>query len=306
MSTVVPLLGWVGDLGSFRSLFVGVAVPGLIALIAFGTWLATQRAGSGLAMAMRVGVAAGLLGTLGYDLFRVPFVFGAGFRLLAPIESYGVLLLGADASSGLTDFAGWTYHVSNGVLFGIAYAVLAFRRHWLWGLAWALVLETGTLVTPFANAYQLWGAPLVIVLAYAAHVPYGLAVGFIVQRGDDVAEIFDRWRLPVTKLLGFAVFALAVWLDPWATSVDPGPSSADIAITDARFVPEFTRVADGSCATVLSSDQTSYRIDAPNEVVEVDAETPAELCYPQGVHRVRTTGAPFDGGFLIVESSKEG
>ena len=40
---------------------------------------------------------------------------------------------------------------SRGIGFGIAYAMLAPRRHWRWGVAWALLLETATVVTPFAK-----------------------------------------------------------------------------------------------------------------------------------------------------------
>ena len=75
------------------------------------------------------------MGTIGYDLFRLPFV-ASGLRVLAPIDSYGVLLLDAHTSSPLSGFAGWVYHFSNGIGFGIAYAAVALgRRRWYWAVA---------------------------------------------------------------------------------------------------------------------------------------------------------------------------
>ena len=38
-------------------------------------------------------------------------------------------------SSSVTSTMGWLFHLSNGVTFGIMYAVVGARRHWLWGVA---------------------------------------------------------------------------------------------------------------------------------------------------------------------------
>lgn len=252
---------------------------------------------------MRVGAVAGLVGTAGYDLFRVPFVVLGGLRLLSPIESYGVLLADAAASSGRTAVLGWAYHVANGVLFAVAYAVLAYRRRWWWGLMWALVLETATIVTPFADLYQLRGRLLPIALAFAAHVPYGVAVGLLVQHGDVVADWLDRRRLSVgTALVGTAV-ALTVWLQPWTSAPKP-PDGADATVVDGRLEPHFVRVASGDCLGVVYTDAASSRIvTSPAALAPPIVSTTREddVCRPPGVHRLRTSGAPYDGGFLIVD-----
>jgi hypothetical protein len=95
--SVIPLLAWVYDLGSFArwSAVVGGPLVTLIVAAAMvmtrtGRWPETRRA-------MTAGALGGLVGTAGYDLFRVPFVYGLGLGLLAPIDSYGVLLLDADS-----------------------------------------------------------------------------------------------------------------------------------------------------------------------------------------------------------------
>ncbi|MGH8905587.1 MAG: hypothetical protein ACRD0K_03505 [Egibacteraceae bacterium] len=251
-----------------------------------------------------MGVLSGIVGTIGYDLFRVPFVVAGGLRLLSPIESYGILLLGAEASSGLTAFLGWAYHFSNGLFFAVIYAVLAYRRHWGWGVAWALLLETATLVTPFADAYQLRGKELLIVLAYAAHVPYGLALGVLVQRGDQIASRLVQHRYPISAMIGGTCIALALWLQPWQLA-EPGPvaQSADVVIVKTRFRPEFVRRAAGDCVAVVNLDATTYLIETDRGVIGVSPSEQADLCYDSGVHRVRTNGTPFDGGFFIMDET---
>lgn len=154
LSSVAPLLAWVFEMGSFRTWFLAAALPGAALLTALNIGaLSTPDS----RRVVRLGVVAGIVGTIGYDVFRIPFVFGAGLRLLSPIESYGVLLLGTDRSSGWTDLAGWSWHLTNGIGFAIAYLAVAAGRRWHLGLAWAMVLETATIATPFGIYYGLAG-----------------------------------------------------------------------------------------------------------------------------------------------------
>jgi len=102
------------------------------------------------------------------------------------------------------------------------------------------VLETATLVTPFADAYHLRGQELVIFLAYAAHVPYGLALGVLSQRGEQVVSGLASYRYPVAATLGGTCVALALWLAPWQPRVST-VQNADVVISRARFAPQFVR-----------------------------------------------------------------
>lgn len=140
-----------------------------------------------LEKALRVGCWGGLAGTVGYDLVRVPFHL-YGFRVFAPIQAYGVWLLDADRSSGLTEAVGWLYHFSNGITFGIMYALVASGRHWGWGVLWGLCLESIVLSTPFARIFHMQGNWPAIAIAYGAHVAYGYPLGLIVQRGHDLTR----------------------------------------------------------------------------------------------------------------------
>lgn len=283
---VVPLLAWVYGLGPFAAWFWLAVVPAL-ALLAAIAW-AVSRPGSGhprLRAALVAGTIGGLVGTAGYDLFRVPFA-ALGLRLLDPIDSYGVLLLGAESSSPLSGFAGWAYHLSNGVGFGIAYAAVALGRRWWWGLTWAMVLETATIATPFADAYALRGQWPLIAIAYAAHVPYGLAVGGAAARGEAlVAQLVELSRRTTVYALGAVLGALLLWHQPFAAS----GAGATAAVVDGRFSPQWLRVPVGGCAVIR-------RPDGPAE----------RRCFAKGgIHRVRLDGRPYSGGFVIVDPAME-
>ena len=310
VSSVLSLLAWVYELAPFQRSFIAVSLPLTAALVALGVvaahrpWMAWWRE------AMVAGALGGFLGTIGYDLFRLPFMV-AGFQVFAPIDSYGVLLLDADSSSAWTGLAGWSYHFLNGIAFGVTYAVVAKGRHWAWGVAWALVLETATIITPFADSYALRGQWVPISIAYAAHVPYGAALGVTVQRAQRVSrEAVDALRAPVVVMVVALALALAVWLRPWredtdvtaGTRVAPGASAV---ISRGEFVPRWLRVSHGECAVVRNDSETTYGFSTGSVETAAPGET-AEICADDGiVHRVRLTvdgrQVGYSGGFLITD-----
>jgi hypothetical protein len=157
-----------------------------------------------------------------------------------------------------------------------------------------------------AGSASLVGQQLIILLAYAAHVPYGLAIGLLVQRGDHVASKLDRRRRPVVSAVGTVLLVLALWLEPWRVTVPTVvPPHVDVAIVDARFVPQFVRVTADSCAVVVNLDEVAYDIATARGMVTVSHRDQAALCFDSGIQRVRTRGDPFDGGFLIIDSTME-
>ncbi len=305
--SVIPLLAWVYDLGSFRAWSLATALPSLLLLIAFTFWLDRSGRWPGTRAAITAGAIGGLLGTVGYDLFRVPFVM-SGMQLLAPIDSYGVLLLGAETSSGLSGMAGWAYHFLNGAGFGIAYAVVARGRHWRWGVLWGLVLETAVIVSPFATDYALRsdaGYKVVpILIAYLAHIPYGFAVGKAAQRADVVhRRARETLRTPVATLAIVGLAALALWQWPLAPTalertgieVTGGPSAV---LVDDRQYPTWVRVGVGECATLRNDDLGSHGVAG----LTLAASEEATVCdRPPGIHRLQVDEIPFSGGWLIVD-----
>jgi hypothetical protein len=279
--SVAPLLGWVFGVGRFALWFRLVAAPALL-VVALVAWRVSRPGAShpDVRTAMVVGSIGGLLGTIGYDVFRLPFL-ALGFRLLAPIDSYGVLLLDAHTSSPLSGFAGWAYHFSNGICFGIAFAMLAVGRNWRWGVAWAMVLETASVVTPFADTYGLTGRWGLIAIAYGAHVPYGVALGWAASRGDALcAQLAEIGRRVPSAALAGLVAVLALWHQPLA----PGRPEAAMSVVRGRFSPAWVRVPVGGCIDIEDGSDVEHR------------------CFERaGVQRILIDGRPYSGGFVIVD-----
>lgn len=293
---VGALLAWSYGLGSFRGWFLAVGVPPVLALVAIG--FRGGRDDARFRLALAAGTIGGLLGAIGYDLFRVPFAM-AGLRVFAPIESYGVLILGADTSGPLTHFTGWAFHFLNGIGFGIAYAMVALGRNRWWAVGWAMVLETVTIVTPFAATYGLAGKAHLIAIAYAAHVAYGLPLGSVTQSAPRAG------RAPLTVglaggLVATLVLVLVVWHRPFEV---PAPG-ADAVVTGARLRPEWLRVAPGGCASVRNADTVAYAVAVADGAPSLAPGATTRLCFSEpGVHRLRLTSEPYSGGFVIVDET---
>lgn len=292
---VSALLAWVFDLGAFHVWFLVVGLPALVVNIAVAGWLTRRpEADPYLRRAIVAGTLGGLLGTIGYDVFRIPFVMG-GLRLFAPIDSYGVLLLDAAASSQTTGFAGWAYHFANGACFGVAYAVVALGRRWPWAVAWGLILETATILTPFADSYAIRGKWDLIAIAYAAHVAYGVPLGLVVQR----AATWDLRRpvsVPTWATLGGLVLVLVVWLRPTGSV----PTQAETNVVRGEFENQWLRTNPRECARLTNTDDRSYRSEA--FAGELPAGDTIDVCNQSiGAHRVRLEDRPYSGGFLLVD-----
>lgn len=292
---VSALLAWVLDLGAFHMWFLFVGLPALVVVASVAIWLAKQPDHDPyLRRAIVAGAIGGLLGTIGYDVFRIPFILG-GMRLFAPIDSYGVLMLNASASSQTTGFAGWSYHFTNGIGFGIFYAIIALGRKWPWAVLWGLVLETATILTPFADSYAIRGKWDLIAIAYAAHVAYGIPLGLVVQKAVTWEP---RRPLPVPPwtVLAVLVVALLGWLRPTGSI----PSRPETVVKDGEFQAQWLRFNPSECGTLTNADDRTYRAEAIVGALEPGGT--AQVCNTTvGAHRVRFEDKPYSGGFIIVD-----
>jgi hypothetical protein len=302
-----------GSIAALLADLYGVAPMNLV------FWFASIPAMAGLAAAaslprvdpdirarIRVGAVAGVLGTIGYDVVRVPFAL-AGQRVFAPIETYGFLIADASASSGLTSTLGWLYHLSNGVTFGIAYAALAARRPWPWGVVWALALETVAVLSPFATRYGLSGRVVPIAIAYMAHLFYGYPLGRLARDLDGTEAALRRaGRHSVTLILVVAVAVIVVWQRPWhvspweraAAELSRSGTPATIVRSD-RFQPEWLRIRARGCALVDNRSGRAYTTSAG----ALPPKARSTLCFGQpGVYRIRLGTRPYSGGFVYVDA----
>ena len=308
-SSVFPLLAWVAGIAAFRIVALVVALPMLLGLLGVTAWMDRTGRWPETRAAILAGVLGGALGTVAYDLVRIPFVYLLGLQLLAPIDSYGVLLTGASTSSGLTMFAGWMYHFTNGIGFGIAYAVMASRRSWGWGIAWALFLESVAVFSPFAARYGLVTdgaiAWLPIALAYGAHLPYGSIVGVFGQRAPEVAVAARAWvRAPALVAIAAIAVVIAVFTRPLVPDADwdrgnavaDGPSAI---ILEGQLVPAWLRVPVGGCATIKNGDSAAAKLSTG---ATIEPGATATVCGSRpGTTRVRVNEVPVAGGWLLVD-----
>lgn len=145
------------------------------------------RAGHGEAVVglVRVGLAAGAVATFAYDISRAALASltpGPGTPFAA-WPYFGGALLGAGADPAWRWAAGAAFHVTNGLLFAVAFVVFFRDRGPLAGVAWALVLEAFML-----GLYPGWlgieGSALVefVQLSVVGHLVYGVVLGTMSRR----------------------------------------------------------------------------------------------------------------------------
>jgi hypothetical protein len=301
ITPVLALLAWVYRLGPFALWFWMLGVPALLLLGAIGWAFARSGRESRLRTALYCGVVGGIVGAIGYDVIRIPMVL-VGLRPYIPIESYGLLMLNAGTSSATTDLAGWAFNFCNGVGFGISYAVVALGRRWYWAILWAMLLETATVVTPFAAYYQLEGKADLIVMAYLAHLAYGYPLGKIVEAGDRFRQALGT-LLPnaVPVLLGVTAAGLTIWHWPLG-SVPAATAGATVQITNGQFAPRWVRIPIGGCFSAFNADSSAYTIREAAGSPQLSPGQAGELCFEgPGVVRARTSSLPDAGGIVLVD-----
>lgn len=159
-----------------------ISLPGMVLLLAIGVHAGRTSRGL-LFNRLVVGAAAGLIGLLAYDGVRLlaqlvlPFEFN-GFRTM---ELFGTYMTGLPGTHPGAVAAGWGYHITNGLTFAIAYAVVAGPARWWWGLAWGTVLEVAMLVV-YPAIFQIETVAGFVTISVVGHVAYGAALGIWCER----------------------------------------------------------------------------------------------------------------------------
>ena len=170
-----------------------IFLPALVALFAFA-FLDRQRGDHQLWRAVLIGLAAGLLAAVAYDVFRLPFVFAKEWciasivppmNLFKVFPRFGAMILGEPVEQTSYSLAaqllGWLYHFSNGATFGVMYIAMignATRHHWAWAVLMALALEIGMLLTPYPQVFNILITPRFVMVTIAAHAIFGICLGY--------------------------------------------------------------------------------------------------------------------------------
>ncbi|MDF2441493.1 MAG: hypothetical protein JWN98_2477 [Abditibacteriota bacterium] len=189
------LLGEFYSLWSMRAFACVILLPATLVLVALA--IAGSRLGSEaidraqstsarqeLAQAatwIREGALGGIMAAIAYDLFRVPFVL-SGYPLFKVFPEFGRMLLESSEPQWLVHVVGWAYHFSNGAALGIMFLCLvphARPRTWVVaGVAWALLVETILLLTPYRDFFKIhMPFTTFLILTASAHAIFGVALG---------------------------------------------------------------------------------------------------------------------------------
>lgn len=126
------------------------------------------------------GVLAGVGATAAYDATKYLLSIGVttAFNPFEAIRAFGRLLAGPASSPALVIVAGATFHLLNGISFGVAYAFL-FSRRGLWsGIGWGLFLELFQL-TLFPGWLDIRAYREFIQISAAAHLVYGATLSVV-------------------------------------------------------------------------------------------------------------------------------
>jgi hypothetical protein len=184
----------VGRFDRITPVLLGIEIVGLIAL---------SRRSREHAQLLGAGLWAGCLATLAYDLVRVPLVHG-GMPVFKAISYFGTVLLGVDSPTVASEILGWAFHLSNGISFGLMYAVLVKRPNVVTAILWGLLLEGVMLLTPYAEVFGYARDATFFTITIGAHAVYGFVLWLALTRYPLV-----RVRWPVFVLVPLALGIMA-------------------------------------------------------------------------------------------------
>jgi len=130
-----------------------------------------------------VGSAGGLAASFVYDgvrfLIHQTHLFGySGF---VPILMFGSWITGRSIDSTAAAVAGWLYHYWNGISFGIMYALMLGRRHWLVGVGYGILMEC-CMLGLFPMFLKVNNKFDFVAVSMIGHIFYGAVLGLAVQR----------------------------------------------------------------------------------------------------------------------------
>lgn len=173
-----------------------VFLPAGLALIGFALFDRSRGDGQ-LWRAVLIGLTAGLIAAVAYDVFRLPFVFARewGIASVVPPMSlfkvfprFGAMILGQPIEQTSYSMAarvlGLIYHFSNGATFGVMYIAMIgnpARRHWAWGVVMAVALELGMLLTPYPQVFGIAVTMRFVIVTIAAHGIFGVGLGLVTR-----------------------------------------------------------------------------------------------------------------------------
>ena len=304
------LLAKVFGIASLQSVMLFVFLPCAVFLTVVWVW-AGKNNREYLHQALVIGFWGGLLGTLAYDAVRIPFLVLLGQRVFAPISVYGVWLAEADISSRLSEILGWGYHFSNGITFGIMYALFMRRRHWLWAIPWAFLLETIAIFSPFSQIFNLSGNYGAIGIAYLGHVAYGLPLGWLVYKWDKTMTWKQRnpavlrWAVPLSAVLIMAFIVFSPLVRPTWIARENRAVADTLLVEGIRLNPDWVRIDRGETVTIRNDENRDVSVvnNSAGTSLPITAGAQETVPFPEtGIYQLFVeTESQTRSSFVIVE-----
>ena len=174
VALALPGWGWT-SLDTYVN-WVAAPLLGVLAAVAAYAW---QRYPA-LAKRIAIGLCVGLLGALTYDTVRI---MGEGFGWFSAGTALGMQVLGNGATPDWGSMAQNTFLRWGvmGALWGLAYALVAGKAHWGWGVGYGLAMGTITLAAAWLAPHGalLLQAPSLAGVAgwFAGAAIYGVVLG---------------------------------------------------------------------------------------------------------------------------------
>ncbi|WP_411031254.1 hypothetical protein [Spongiimicrobium sp. 3-5] len=278
---------------------LAIFLPSLLLLLLIWVYLFLKK--DDLKNVLLLGAVGGLLGTFGYDLIRIPIML-LGNRIFAPINMYGMWLTDATASSTFTDLVGWLYHFSNGITFGIMYALVMKGKNLWWAVLYALLLETIFVVSPFGELFGLTSKPMSLFAAYLGHVAYGYPLGKMVQnyKGSMTTLNFFRKGLIVISVIAITFSAVL-----WGSTSGDLSSETVFRVNQEKITPGILRVDKGATITFQNDTGRAVSFYLPLLDMEIkvipEAQETKKFEHPGIYHVVIKDLESIKGAFILYE-----
>jgi hypothetical protein len=175
-----------------REFTLWIFFPACAALIAIAA-ISFLKGDRQLARIVTIGIIAGLIAAVSYDIFRLPFVYAKEWgiaNIVPPMNLYkvfprfGAMILNQpleqETYTTSAQLVGWLYHFSNGATFGVMYVAMvgdATKRSWLWAVLMAAGIEAAMLLTPYPAFFGIPLTAMFIIVTLTAHLIFGAAMG---------------------------------------------------------------------------------------------------------------------------------
>jgi hypothetical protein len=163
----------------------------LLMMTAVGRWM---DAGVFLSC-LKVGLAAGIVATIGYDIARLLIMQTHLFNFdsFKSILIFGMWITHTPTSSRQSFIVGWAYHYWNGTSFGIMYMMAFARRHWLVGVVYGMLMEAA-MIGLFPMFLHIYSPAGFVTVSMAGHAVYGAVIG---RAGQLYVRSWTETGLPV-------------------------------------------------------------------------------------------------------------